>query len=103
MTRWARYARAGALGLALGGCVTGAMVQSSSAFAQGSRERPSQKGLHRHMPSKPTQPPDNDAANSSAVPPEFDRQRRRDGRMTPEERHLLRQHIEDAVRELYKQ
>ncbi len=26
----------------------------------------------------------------------------RDGHMTPEERHLLRQHIEDAVRELYK-
>jgi hypothetical protein len=26
----------------------------------------------------------------------------RDGHMTPEERRLLRQHIEDAVRELYK-
>ena len=26
----------------------------------------------------------------------------RDGHMTPEERHLLRQHIEEAVRELYK-
>ncbi len=29
-------------------------------------------------------------------------QRRRDGHMTPEERHLLRQHIENAVRNLYK-
>ncbi|WP_414451928.1 hypothetical protein AB4851_23925 [Burkholderia sp. 22PA0099] len=37
----------------------------------------------------------------SAVSPDLD-QRRRDGHMTPEERHLLRQHIEDAVRELYK-
>jgi hypothetical protein len=26
----------------------------------------------------------------------------RDGHLTPEERRLLRQHIEDAVRELYK-
>ena len=35
-----------------------------------------------------------------AVPPDLE-QRRRDGHMTPEERRLLRQHIEDAVRELY--
>jgi hypothetical protein len=38
---------------------------------------------------------------TSGVPPDLD-QRRRDGHMTPEERRLLRQHIEDAVRELYK-
>ena len=38
---------------------------------------------------------------TTAVPPDLD-QRRRDGHMTPEERRLLRQHIEDAVRELYK-
>ncbi|MCC8401777.1 hypothetical protein LJ655_07695 [Paraburkholderia sp. MMS20-SJTN17] len=37
----------------------------------------------------------------TSVPPDLD-QRRRDGHMTPEERRLLRQHIEDAVRELYK-
>ncbi|KVF07308.1 hypothetical protein WJ05_22490 [Burkholderia vietnamiensis] len=42
-----------------------------------------------------------DSAGRSAVPPDLE-QRRRDGHMTPEERHLLRQHIEDAVRELYK-
>jgi hypothetical protein len=35
------------------------------------------------------------------APPELD-ERRRDGHMTPEERKLLRQHIEDAARELYK-
>ncbi|MGU7780396.1 hypothetical protein [Burkholderia sp. PU8-34] len=42
-----------------------------------------------------------DAVARSAVPPDLE-QHRRDGHMTPEERHLLRQHIEDAVRELYK-
>lgn len=41
-----------------------------------------------------------EAAARSAVPPDLE-QRRWDGHMTPEERHLLRQHIEDAVRELY--
>jgi hypothetical protein len=42
-----------------------------------------------------------DAIVRTSVPPDLD-QRRRDGHMTPEERRLLRQHIEDAVRELYK-
>lgn len=32
---------------------------------------------------------------------DFDEQRTFDGHMTPDERRLLRQHIEDAVRELY--
>ncbi|AOJ80578.1 MULTISPECIES: hypothetical protein [Burkholderia] len=41
------------------------------------------------------------SSRAAAVPPDLE-QRRRDGHMTPEERHLLRQHIEDAVRELYK-
>ncbi|WP_323072377.1 hypothetical protein IHE33_06895 [Mycetohabitans endofungorum] len=103
MTEWVRYVRAGALGLALGGAVTGTIVHTSPAFAQGNRERPSPpEGLHRYTPSKPAQPPASEAADGSAVPTEFDQQRRRDGRMTPEERRLLRQHIEDAVRELYK-
>ena len=35
------------------------------------------------------------------VPPEIS-ERRIDGHMNPDERRLLRQHIEDAVRELYK-
>ncbi|WP_246257796.1 hypothetical protein [Pararobbsia alpina] len=35
------------------------------------------------------------------VPPEIS-ERRHDGHMNSEERRLLRQHIEDAVRELYK-
>ncbi|WP_085481486.1 hypothetical protein [Paraburkholderia susongensis] len=45
--------------------------------------------------------PASDAMMRTVVPPDLD-QRRRDGHMTPEERRLLRQHIEDAVRELYK-
>lgn len=45
--------------------------------------------------------PASDVMMRTAVPPDLD-QRRRDGHMTPEERRLLRQHIEDAVRELYK-
>jgi hypothetical protein len=42
-----------------------------------------------------------DAAARSPMSPALD-QRRFDGHLTPEERHLLRQHIEDAVRDLYK-
>lgn len=38
----------------------------------------------------------------TASPPSEFSERQRDGHMTPEERRLLRQHIEDAVRELYK-
>ncbi|WP_233272577.1 hypothetical protein [Paraburkholderia acidisoli] len=45
--------------------------------------------------------PASDLSLRAAVPPDLD-QRRRDGHMTPDERRLLRQHIEDAVRELYK-
>jgi hypothetical protein len=45
--------------------------------------------------------PASDVMLRTAVPPDLD-QRRRDGHMTPDERRLLRQHIEDAVRELYK-
>ncbi|TKC87334.1 hypothetical protein FAZ69_17830 [Trinickia terrae] len=49
----------------------------------------------------PADRPASEAIVRAAVPPDLD-QRRRDGHMTPEERRLLRQHIEDAVRELYK-
>lgn len=54
------------------------------------------------LPRNPnTDTPSSEAIVRAAVPPDLD-QRRRDGHMTPEERRLLRQHIEDAVRELYK-
>jgi hypothetical protein len=55
-----------------------------------------------HLPRKQREEtPASDPIVRTAVPPDLD-QRRRDGHMTPEERRLLRQHIEDAVRELYK-
>ncbi|MEJ0003365.1 MAG: hypothetical protein WDN30_07150 [Pararobbsia sp.] len=46
-------------------------------------------------------PPPTPFPASDPVPPEIS-ERRHDGHMNPEERRLLRQHIEDAVRELYK-
>lgn len=53
--------------------------------------------VRNDMPPRPA----SDINQRNAVPPDLD-QRRRDGHMTPDERRLLRQHIEDAVRELYK-
>jgi hypothetical protein len=68
----------------------------------------SPRAPHPHGPKLSHQPhdaaidhPASDVMMRTAVPPDLD-QRRRDGHMTPEERRLLRQHIEDAVRELYK-
>lgn len=56
---------------------------------------------HRFRSDPPGHPASDPDLRPPAVPPDLD-QRRRDGHMTPEERRLLRQHIEDAVRELYK-
>ncbi|WP_084534196.1 hypothetical protein [Paraburkholderia dilworthii] len=61
--------------------------------------RPGNSRASRHSSS--SERPASDAMLRTAVPPDLD-QRRRDGHMTPDERRLLRQHIEDAVRELYK-
>ncbi|PLZ03777.1 hypothetical protein CY652_04700 [Burkholderia sp. WAC0059] len=68
---------------------------SSRAAARAMRMRPF------HLPFDDTGHPASDLNMRPAIPPDLD-ERRRDGHMTPEERHLLRQHIEDAVRELYK-
>ena len=57
-------------------------------------------GSQPHNPNA-DRPASDTILRTTAVPPDLD-QRRRDGHMTPEERRLLRQHIEDAVRELYK-
>lgn len=66
-------------------------------------QRASSAKPYRHPRGPVVVPPQpaSDLAMRTAVPPDLD-QRRRDGHMTPEERRLLRQHIEDAVRELYK-
>ncbi len=85
-------------------------LSPASAYADSSTERstdtrPPQRP-HMRSSRQPHNPnADNPASDTimraTAVPPDLD-QRRRDGHMTPEERRLLRQHIEDAVRELYK-
>ncbi|RQH07372.1 hypothetical protein [Paraburkholderia dinghuensis] len=60
--------------------------------------KPSAQRSHNDPPGRPASDPN---PRTPGVPPDLD-ERRRDGHMTPEERHLLRQHIEDAVRELYR-
>ncbi|SDB96351.1 hypothetical protein [Paraburkholderia lycopersici] len=98
------------LALALAGGVVAAL-ESAPARAQPSADRyenaqspghgPGGRPAMRRVRSDPIPHPASDINQRSAVPPDLD-QRRRDGHMTPEERRLLRQHIEDAVRELYK-
>lgn len=98
------------IGLAVASAIAAAL-QATPAFAQPSGanrlENPNPpargqnaKALHQLKGDAPDHPA-SDLATRTAVPPDLD-QRRRDGHMTPEERRLLRQHIEDAVRELYK-
>ncbi|SDG48361.1 hypothetical protein [Paraburkholderia phenazinium] len=102
--------RLSVIALAVAGSLAGTLGPTL-AHAQSSEERassahaPRSRGLKlSHQPRNPNpnlDHPASDAMMRAAVPPDLD-QRRRDGHMTPEERRLLRQHIEDAVRELYK-
>jgi hypothetical protein len=97
--------------IALAAASTFAAALSPPAYADppplADRAVPSRPASHprpraSHSPRKqPQEAPASDPIVRTAVPPDLD-QRRRDGHMTPEERRLLRQHIEDAVRELYK-
>lgn len=98
------------IALALAGGVVAAL-ESAPARAQPSADRyenahamgraPIGKLSMRRMRGEAPPRPASDLSQRAAVPPDLD-QRRRDGHMTPDERKLLRQHIEDAVRELYK-
>ncbi|HEV3422289.1 MAG TPA: hypothetical protein VG105_00610 [Paraburkholderia sp.] len=100
--------RLSVIALATAGTLAGTLGPKL-AHAQASDERASSPRAPRSHGSKASHPPrdqniDHPASDvmiRTAVPPDLD-QRRRDGHMTPEERRLLRQHIEDAVRELYK-
>jgi hypothetical protein len=105
-------ARVKVVALALAGGLVGAVgpvcvhaqpyAEIPSQWHQVSRRKVAQPGRPDHPnPADHPDHPASDAMMHAAVPPDLD-QRRRDGHMTPEERHLLRQHIEDAVRELYK-
>ena len=71
--------------------------RASDTYTRRAGAKPPARKARNDMPARPA----SDITQRTAVPPDLD-QRRRDGHMTPEERRLLRQHIEDAVRELYK-
>ena len=70
--------------------------------------RPFRSFHHRYLPSQnaahsmpASAPPPTPIVRTASSPAEYG-EHQRDGHMTVEERRLLRQHIEDAVRELYK-
>ena len=96
--------RLSVIALATAGTLAGSLGPTP-AHAQPSADRaasertPKPGKASRHNPT--IDRPASDVMLRTAVPPDLD-QRRRDGHMTPDERRLLRQHIEDAVRELYK-
>ncbi|WP_233849758.1 hypothetical protein [Paraburkholderia sp. HD33-4] len=89
---------AGTLAGTLGPTLAHAQPSADRAASEHASHSGNGKASH-HNPS--IDHPASDVMLRTAVPPDLD-QRRRDGHMTPEERRLLRQHIEDAVRELYK-
>ena len=102
---WPRV-RAHCVALAVAGTVAGTLC-ATHAQAQSVRRGEAEGHPHRrYVPSSPM-PRAGFASSASApilrtgVPPDIE-ERQRDGHMTPDERRLLRQHIEDAVRELYK-
>ncbi|HEX7911331.1 MAG TPA: hypothetical protein VF534_25015 [Paraburkholderia sp.] len=96
--------RLSVIALAIAGTLAGSL-RPTPAHGQPSADRaasertPKPGKANRH--NLTTDGPASDVMLRTAVPPDLD-QRRRDGHMTPDERRLLRQHIEDAVRELYK-
>jgi hypothetical protein len=90
---------AGTLAGSLGPTLAHAQPSADRAASERAPRPGNARANHRNIPS--TDRPASDAMLRTAVPPDLD-QRRRDGHMTPDERRLLRQHIEDAVRELYK-
>ncbi|MFM0054576.1 hypothetical protein PQR64_03050 [Paraburkholderia phytofirmans] len=90
---------AGTLAGSLGPTLAHAQPSADRAASERGERAPRQGKANRRDPN--TDRPASDVMLRTAVPPDLD-QRRRDGHMTPDERRLLRQHIEDAVRELYK-
>ncbi|HEY4298464.1 MAG TPA: hypothetical protein VGM85_18475 [Paraburkholderia sp.] len=92
---------AGTLAGSLGPTLAHAQPSADRAASERAPRSGNPRANHRHPPNPSTDRPASDAMLRTAVPPDLD-QRRRDGHMTPDERRLLRQHIEDAVRELYK-
>ncbi len=103
--------RARIVAVAVAGAVAGlsiaADVQAQALLHVRSADHPFHPYRHRYLPAGTTARPAPASAPSPAPivrtssPAELG-DRQRDGHMTPDERRMLRQHIEDAVRELYK-
>ena len=98
--------RLSVIALAVAGTLAGSLgptlAHAQPSADRAASERTPRSGTPRVSRHNPTvDHPASDVIMRTAVPPDLD-QRRRDGHMTPDERRLLRQHIEDAVRELYK-
>ena len=102
--------RARIIAVAIAGAVATLTVAAEAQAQAPLRERRTEHLSHRrYLPSQreplshaaPASSPPAPIMRTASSPAEFS-DRQRDGHMTPEERRLLRQHIEDAVRELYK-
>lgn len=95
--------------VAIAGAVASLIVAADAHAQTPQRERshPPHPFRHRYLPPQnathpaPVSAPPTPIVRTASSPEEFG-DRQRDGHMTPDERRLLRQHIEDAVRELYK-
>jgi hypothetical protein len=101
---WPRF-RAKVIAVAIAGAFAGS-AGAVEALAQPSpRRSDAEHPMRRFAASRASNPNAQRAASAplmrTAAPPGLE-EHHRDGHMTPEERRLLRQHIEDAVRELYK-
>ncbi len=75
------------------------VLSAAPSYAQPRAERLGNARQHPVKRGRPARPASEPARTT--VPSDLD-QRHRDGHMTPDERRLLRQHIEEAVRDLYK-
>lgn len=108
---WPRM-RARIVAVAIAGAVASLLVAAEARAQAPQRERRVEHPHrfrpygHRYLPPEPAPtshptPPAAPIMRTASSPDDF-ADHQRDGHMTPEERRLLRQHIEDAVRELYK-
>lgn len=107
--------RARVVALAIAGAVASqtfaADAQAQAPLRERRAEHPTRPWHHRYAPAPHDSRAHSSASAASAPsapilrtassPAEFG-EHQRDGHMTVDERRLLRQHIEDAVRELYK-
>ncbi|RDU99406.1 hypothetical protein [Trinickia dinghuensis] len=104
--------RARIVAIAIAGAIASLIVAADARAQAPQRERriehphPFRPYGHRYLPPqsapRPVPPAQPAPIVRTASSPDQFGDHQRDGHMTAEERRLLRQHIEDAVRELYK-